>query len=598
MNLIDIEDRLKDLSDQQLMQQMQRPDGMAPQFLVMSELKRRKEMRGRAPTQPDNSTVKDDLLGQGIASAMPQQPMPQQAMPQQPMPQDGIPRFNNGFVVRPSLSTYGQRLGDVKRRIGDAMRGPSTLPQIFDRSSKGMTVEDVRRSLAGDPMFGDDESAGAPPPTSREIFNPTGANSYAVKPRNLIQRQYAPGTLPPSRLGDVTPTPENLVPGYAENDIGLATKKAFADGSQMYAGDFVAIDPARGGDYPNFGVDAPPAATSTNTDKQISPPGEIIKPEYYTSGLTTVPKAQSAETRNGGMSYADEIAKIYNSAPSATSDVPAAPAQNYYEGIEKKLAALQAAETGPDAGMALLRAGLGMAQAGGEGKSTAAAIGAGGIAGLDAYEAQKKASDARAMQLLGVESELAGAKTKQSYDQQSLALQARQRDIAEKGLKLNALGQLNDNETRRYIADRTNAIQQQRVALEQQTIGIKNRSLDETIRHNKDEIKAILERNDALANSKIAPYKFFLGLKEEEKTALLPFIQRNAGRTTANNLDRDTLALFKEGGYKIEIQLEEQFKAEGIDRAVTVQDVYTAAREIVSGQRQPPKGLDLAGIRG
>ena len=72
MNLIDIEDRLKDLSDQQLMQQMQRPDGMAPQFLVMSELKRRKEMRGRAPTQPDTSTVKDDLLGQGIASAMPQ----------------------------------------------------------------------------------------------------------------------------------------------------------------------------------------------------------------------------------------------------------------------------------------------------------------------------------------------------------------------------------------------------------------------------------------------------------------------------------------------------------------------------------------------
>ena len=36
MNLIDIEDRLKDLSDQQLMQQMQRPDGTAPQFLVMS----------------------------------------------------------------------------------------------------------------------------------------------------------------------------------------------------------------------------------------------------------------------------------------------------------------------------------------------------------------------------------------------------------------------------------------------------------------------------------------------------------------------------------------------------------------------------------
>ena len=70
MNLIDIEDRLKDLSDQQLMQQMQRPDGTAPQFLVMSELKRRKEMRDKAPA-PETTTVKDDLVQQGIASCSP-----------------------------------------------------------------------------------------------------------------------------------------------------------------------------------------------------------------------------------------------------------------------------------------------------------------------------------------------------------------------------------------------------------------------------------------------------------------------------------------------------------------------------------------------
>ena len=160
------------------------------------------------------------------------------------------------------------------------------------------------------------------------------------------------------------------------------------------------------------------------------------------------------------------------------------------------------------------------------------------------------------------------------------------------------MGQLSDNETRRYIANQTAALQQQRIALDQQTIGIKNRQLDETIRDNKERIKAILDRNEALKDSKTAQYKFFLGLNEDEKNALLPFIQRSAGRTTANNLDKNTLQLFKEGGMQIEMDLARQFKEAGIDRPVTVQDVYAAAQRIVSGQQQPPAGLDPARILG
>ena len=160
------------------------------------------------------------------------------------------------------------------------------------------------------------------------------------------------------------------------------------------------------------------------------------------------------------------------------------------------------------------------------------------------------------------------------------------------------MGQLSDNETRRYIADQTAALQQQRIALDQQTIFLKDRELDEKIRNNREQIKAILGRNEALKDSKTAQYKFFLGLNEDEKNALLPFIQRSAGRTTANNLDKNTLQLFKEGGMRIEAQLEQQFKEAGIDRPVTVNDVYTAARQIVSGQRPPPAGLDPARILG
>ena len=105
-------------------------------------------------------------------------------------------------------------------------------------------------------------------------------------------------------------------------------------------------------------------------------------------------------------------------------------------------------------------------------KSTAAAIGAGGIAGLDAYEAQKKASDARAMQLLGVESELAGAKTKQSYDQQRLALDARMRDNQDKMLQLKGLGLSMEDKRVRDLAASSNQLKNLQIGLEEYKINM------------------------------------------------------------------------------------------------------------------------------
>ena len=62
---------------------------------------------------------------------------------------------------------------------------------------------------------------------------------------------------------------------------------------------------------------------------------------------------------DGEVNAATDLERMYNQVLSAPpTAAPAAPPTNYYEGIEKKLAALQEAETGPDLGMALLRAGL------------------------------------------------------------------------------------------------------------------------------------------------------------------------------------------------------------------------------------------------
>lgn len=63
MNMLQVQDALKNASDDQLMREMQNPSGMAPQFLVLSEMKRRKDMRAQAA--PPQGTVAEELLAEG-----------------------------------------------------------------------------------------------------------------------------------------------------------------------------------------------------------------------------------------------------------------------------------------------------------------------------------------------------------------------------------------------------------------------------------------------------------------------------------------------------------------------------------------------------
>ena len=72
MNIIDLQDSLKDLPDSALMREMQMPSGSAPQFLVLSELKRRKRMRDEFQRQQnmDMPTVAEEVV---TAAGMPQQ---------------------------------------------------------------------------------------------------------------------------------------------------------------------------------------------------------------------------------------------------------------------------------------------------------------------------------------------------------------------------------------------------------------------------------------------------------------------------------------------------------------------------------------------
>jgi hypothetical protein len=75
MNIIDIQDQLKNFSENQLIQEMQMPSGSAPQFLVLSEIQRRKRVRddfskrqaAQEPTVAEEAVAAAGVPMQGIA---------------------------------------------------------------------------------------------------------------------------------------------------------------------------------------------------------------------------------------------------------------------------------------------------------------------------------------------------------------------------------------------------------------------------------------------------------------------------------------------------------------------------------------------------
>jgi hypothetical protein len=97
MNILEIEDIIKGLPDQSLIQEAQAPSGQMPQFLVVSEIQRRADMRKRFQNQQQEmpqGTIAQQIVQGGIASMgnqQPIQPMPPQGMPQQGMPPQGMP---------------------------------------------------------------------------------------------------------------------------------------------------------------------------------------------------------------------------------------------------------------------------------------------------------------------------------------------------------------------------------------------------------------------------------------------------------------------------------------------------------------------------
>ena len=110
MNIIDIQDQLKNFSEQQLISEMQMPTGTAPQFLVLSEIKRRKRVR-------------DDFMKREAAN---QPTVAQEAIAAAGVPQSGIMGMSEAMAPQAAVAEGG--IGSI---MPQSMR-PQTMPAPTD----------------------------------------------------------------------------------------------------------------------------------------------------------------------------------------------------------------------------------------------------------------------------------------------------------------------------------------------------------------------------------------------------------------------------------------------------------------------------------
>jgi len=164
-NLIQLEDDVKGLPDQALQQLAQAPNPQLPQFLVISEIQRRSDMRKRfeARQQQPQGTVAQQIVApqqQGIGAMVPpgQQPMPQRMPMQPPMQQPMAPQgMSGGGVVRMAEGRQAtfpiDQMPPRSSIIGQRINNPFNIRQ-YDQGFVGETGQDSGFVTFQDPMYG------------------------------------------------------------------------------------------------------------------------------------------------------------------------------------------------------------------------------------------------------------------------------------------------------------------------------------------------------------------------------------------------------------------------------------------------------------
>ncbi len=380
MNILDVQDNLKNLSDQQLGQLLQQPNGSAPQYLVMTELQRRKEMRKKVTQDAPRQSMAEEAVSGLAALPVPQgmAPIAERAgVPQQPPPQGmyggGLVRMaEGGQIERPFFNPQSGGARDLQ----------SLSEREIDLYLRGYRERDPEATPVPSRMFGRRSAPAASSPYAESELRLELARRQPASPRqvdfNEMNNEPAPSP-PPATFAP----PAAVTPAAPPPDAGVAP---------------AAVDaPATDG-----GLPLPPPATPTG-------------------GITSLRGAGGGGGNGGGVRAALPLPPPPTPTPSEPGAEAASPAESRFAALRRQIE--EGRGSSADArreaqNLALIEAGLKIA--GSQSPHFAAALGEGAGA-VGSYARQ--VSDIRKgdRENVGTQIALENAETTEAYRRDSVA---------------------------------------------------------------------------------------------------------------------------------------------------------------------------------
>ena len=443
MNIIQLQDRLKDLSDQQLQYEMRNPSGSSPQFLVLSELKRRKDMRDSYMSDAQEAQAEQppmseqysqpQMPAQGIAQGMPQQPPMAQA-PQGPQMAQGAPapqpgqmpkQFAQGGIVQgfaPGGGVYGSQRGQTQTIMEQQLAEMAARRQAYEANMSARRAAGADRRIAGGAGYGsmdtdmgpDGYPAPAPKPESPGMFSGFGeAAKKAFKyPGVLRDPDFSMPSIPLPSMEDIrsfrgvgrdplAPAPEPQVPLREqvpswEGAMPPPLPPGYRAGVGMDPNDLAGTPTTLPPDAMN---DMPPGVDPM-TGAPVQPPVVGIDPSTGAPIVASAPQVTPAAPVAGVDPTTGQLVAPPTGGPAAPG--AGTPAQSDYlkslglsmKDQQSEAAKMQAKinamggdldkQRSSDLGMALAQAGFAMAS--GSSPYFAQNVGAGGMAGLQSAQ--------------------------------------------------------------------------------------------------------------------------------------------------------------------------------------------------------------------
>ena len=386
MNVLQIQDDLKNFSEDQLIREMQQPSGSAPQFLILSELNRRKRVKGEfaARQAQDAPTVAEEVVA---AAGVPQSGMMgmSEAMAPASAASEGVGTNAPINMRSGGLAQFGNEISDRLVQEIDPY-----LDQIENQTESKFNINLNNQGMRSGRFNGLEKQTRPYYNEPVELMTSDRRARLAYTPEPVMQIGMG-GKGRPMKLTEDYTNRSSFIPRYAEGGV-IKAQDGLPDEESYLSKFFGALNPDKETVEKRIAESNPlgfgPVLRSPATDATLDKLEEQEKPT----------KATTEEKKE------DTDAIVESGADTPTTPKPL----TIQEELLKRQAGLEK-DRDFDRYMALAQAGLGILAS--DKPTLAGAVGEGGMKGLDAFREANKRYEEGLTDILNARVKLASKNT-------------------------------------------------------------------------------------------------------------------------------------------------------------------------------------------